>query len=142
MPEATTAVFLDEGWFLSGDIGHLDEEGILFVTDRKKDMIITSGWKVYPTEVENVLVQHPDIADVAVFGIPDERKGETVVACIVAGPGCNPGTEDLDRYCREHLAGYKVPRKYFFTDALPRVHGWKFLRRTLREKYAEDGESG
>ncbi|HVP93816.1 MAG TPA: class I adenylate-forming enzyme family protein [Methanoregulaceae archaeon] len=142
MPEATTAVFLDNGWFLSGDIGYLDEEGILFITDRKKDMIIMSGWKVYPTEVENVLVQHPDVADVAVFGIPDERKGETVAACIVAGPGSTPDPEDLDYYCREHLAGYKVPGKYFFAESLPRMHGWKLLRRTLREKYGREGESG
>jgi long-chain acyl-CoA synthetase len=105
-------------------------------------MIIMSGWKIYPTEVENVLVQHPGIADVAVFGIPDERKGETVVACIVARPGSNPGPEELDRYCREHLAGYKVPRKYFFADTLPRMHGWKLLRRTLREKYGPEGKSG
>jgi long-chain acyl-CoA synthetase len=142
LPEATAAVFLDNGWFLSGDIGYLDEEGILFITDRKKDMIIMSGWKIYPTEVENVLVQHPGIADVAVFGIPDERKGETVVACIVARPGSDPEPEELDRYCREHLAGYKVPRKYFFADSLPRMHGWKLLRRTLREKYSQEGESG
>jgi long-chain acyl-CoA synthetase len=142
LAEATAAVFLDDGWFLSGDIGYLDKEGILFITDRKKDMIIMSGWKIYPTEVENVLVQHPGIADVAVFGIPDERKGETVVACIVARPGSNPEPEELDRYCREHLAGYKVPRKYAFADTLPRMHGWKLLRRALREKYGPEGKSG
>jgi len=142
LPDATAAVFLDNGWFLTGDIGYLDDEGILFITDRKKDMIIMSGWKVYPTEVENVLVQHPGIADVAVFGIPDERQGEKVVACIVARPGKSPEPEDLDRYCRERLAGYKVPRKYIIADALPRMHGWKLLRRTLREKYAQEGKSG
>jgi long-chain acyl-CoA synthetase len=142
MPEATSAVFLDDGWFLSGDIGYLDDDGILFITDRKKDMIIMSGWKIYPTEVENIIIQHQGIADVAVFGIPDERTGEMVVACIVAKPGISPGPEDLDSYCRKHLAGYKVPRKYFYTDALPRVHGWKLLRRTLREKYGREEKSG
>jgi long-chain acyl-CoA synthetase len=142
MPEATAAVFLEDGWFLTGDIGYLDEDGILFITDRKKDMIIMSGWKIYPTEVENVLVQHPGVADVAVFGVPDERKGEIVVACVVAEPGTRPAPEDLESYCRRHLAGYKVPRKYFYTDALPRLHGWKLLRRSLREKYGQEGKSG
>ena len=80
-------MFRDDGWFLTGDVGYLDEEGILYITDRKKDMIIMSGWKVYPTEVENVIVQHPSVADVAVFGIPDERKGEVPVAAVVLKPG-------------------------------------------------------
>ena len=135
MPDATREVFCEDGWFLSGDIGYMDEDGILFITDRKKDMIIMSGWKIYPTEVENVLVQHPDIKDVAVFGVPDERKGELPVAAIVVRPGAEVDPEELESFCRARMAGYKVPRKFFISDDLPRVGGWKLLRRTLREKY-------
>ncbi len=87
LPEATREVFRPDGWFLTGDIGYLDPEGILCITDRKKDMIIMSGWKIYPTEVENVIIRHPAVADVAVFGVPDERKGEVPVAAIVFRPG-------------------------------------------------------
>jgi long-chain acyl-CoA synthetase len=136
MPQATAEVFLPDGWFLTGDIGHLDEDGILYITDRKKDMIIMSGWKIYPTEVENVIVQHPSVADVAVFGIPDERKGEVPVAAVVQKPGTKLDEAALESYCREHLAGYKIPRKLMIVDALPRVHGWKLLRRTLREQFS------
>jgi len=95
-----------------------------------------SGWKIYPTEVENVIIQHPAIADVAVFGIPDERKGEVPVAAVVL-KACTSLTEtELGSYCRSHLAGYKIPRTLVFVDSLPRVHGWKLLRRTLRETYS------
>ncbi len=135
LPEATAEVFRPDGWFLSGDIGYLDEDWILYVTDRKKDMIIMSGWKVYPTEVENILLKHPAVRDAAVFGCPDERRGEIPVAAVVLkeGTACQPA--DLENYCREMLAGYKVPRRIILADTLPRVHGWKLLRRTLRETY-------
>ncbi len=139
MPEATAEVFLDEGWFLTGDIGYLDEEGILFITDRKKDMIIMSGWKIYPTEVENVIIQHPAIADVAVFGVSDERKGEVPIAAVVLKPHMTLSESDLETYCRAHLAGYKIPRKLMIVDFLPRVHGWKLLRRDLRERFGGSG---
>jgi long-chain acyl-CoA synthetase len=136
MPEATREVFRHDGWFLTGDIGHLDEEGILYITDRKKDMIIMSGWKIYPTEVENVIIQHPAIDDVAVFGVPDERKGEVVVAAVVLKQGMALTESQLEVYCRDHLAGYKIPRMLMIVDSLPRVHGWKLLRRDLREKFS------
>jgi len=135
LPEATAAVFLPDGWFLTGDIGILDEDGILCITDRKKDMIIMSGWKIYPTEVENVIIQHPAVADVAVFGVPDERKGEVPVAAVVTRPGSIITDAQLEAYCRDHLAGYKIPRKLILVDSLPRVHGWKLLRKDLREKF-------
>lgn len=135
MKEATEEVFRPDGWFLSGDIGYLDADGILYITDRKKDMIIMSGWKVYPTEVENVLLRHPAILDAAVFGCPDERRGEVPVAAVVLREGCTLTGPDLEVYCRERLAGYKVPRHLVLVDALPRVHGWKLLRRTLRETH-------
>lgn len=139
LPDATREVFRPDGWFLTGDIGCLDPDGILCITDRKKDMIIMSGWKIYPTEVENTLIRHPAIADLAVFGVPDERKGEVPVAAVVLKPGATLSEAEFLAYCRENMAGYKVPRKLIITDALPRVHGWKLLRRDLREKFGASG---
>jgi long-chain acyl-CoA synthetase len=136
LPDATAESFLPDGWFLSGDIGHLDRNGLLYITDRKKDMIIMSGWKIYPTEVENVLLKHPDVMDAAVFGYPDERRGEIPVAVIVAKEGTVPDRDDLIAFCRERMAGYKVPRGIIATGVLPRVHGWKLLRRRLREEHS------
>jgi long-chain acyl-CoA synthetase len=136
LPEATAAVFRNDGWFLTGDIGYMDIDGVLYLTDRKKDMIIMSGWKIYPTEVENVIIQHPAVADVAVFGIPDERKGEFPVAAVILKAGTTLSETEFELFCRKHLAGYKVPRRLIIVDELPRVHGWKLLRRTLREKFA------
>lgn len=135
MPEETSAVFLPDGWFLTGDIGYLDEDGMLYITDRKKDMIVMSGWKVYPTEVENVLVQHPGVLDAAVFGCPNERQGEIPVAVVVpsADDGITPDV--IISFARDHLAGYKVPRRVIVADEIPRVNGWKLLRRRLREDY-------
>ena len=139
LPEATAVVFRHDGWFLTGDIGCLDTDGILYITDRKKDMIIMSGWKIYPTEVENVIVQHPAVADVAVFGVPDERRGESPVAAVVLKDGVALSEQEFEAFCRIHLAGYKVPRRLIIVDELPRVHGWKLLRRTLREKFGGMG---
>ncbi len=139
LPDATAAVFRHDGWFLTGDIGYMDADGILYITDRKKDMIIMSGWKIYPTEVENVIVRHPSVADVAVFGIPDERRGESPVAAVILKAGTTLSEAELGSFCRMHLAGYKVPRRLIIVDELPRVHGWKLLRRTLREEFGEMG---
>lgn len=137
MQEETRETFLSGGWFLTGDMGFLDGKGALFITDRKKDMIIMSGWKIYPTEVENILLQHPGIADAAVFGIPDERRGEIPVAAVIVKEGTRLDGEEMESFCRGRMAGYKVPRKMIQVDSLPRVHGWKLLRRTLREKYSK-----
>ena len=98
-----------------------------------------SGWKVYPTEVENVIIRHPAVADVAVFGVPDERKGEIPVAAVVLKPGATLTEAQLETYSRDHLAGYKIPRRLVIVDSLPRVHGWKLLRRDLREKFGGSG---
>jgi long-chain acyl-CoA synthetase len=135
-PEATAEVFRADGWFLTGDLGFLDEDGALAVTDRKKDMINMSGWKIYPAEIENVLVQHPAVADAAVFGRPDERRGEIPVAAIVLRDHASFTHDDLVAYCKDRLAGYKCPRETVVVDALPRVNGWKLLRRKLREEYS------
>ncbi len=133
-PEATAAVFREDGWFLTGDIGILDNDGILFITDRKKDMIIMSGWKIYPTEVEDVLIGHEAIIDVAVYGLPDERRGEIPVAAVVPAPGRSLTLDELRGFCESRLAGYKIPRRLELVESLPRVHGWKLLRRSLREQ--------
>jgi len=134
-PEETAAVFLPDGWFLTGDIGYIDKNGMLVITDRKKDMIIMSGWKIYPTEVENSLILHPDIADIAVFGCLDEEKGEIPAAAVVPREGCIVTHENLVAFARDHLAGYKIPRKTIIVESLPRVGGWKLLRRQLRDQY-------
>jgi long-chain acyl-CoA synthetase len=98
-------------------------------------MIIMSGWKIYPTEVENVILTHPAVRDAAVFGYPDERRGEIPVAAVVPEEGASLAGPDLIAFCRERMAGYKVPRAVIMVDGLPRAHGWKLLRRKLREDY-------
>ncbi|MDD3932379.1 MAG: class I adenylate-forming enzyme family protein [Methanoculleus sp.] len=138
MPEETRAVFLPDGWFLTGDVGHLDEDGMLSITDRKKDMIVMSGWKIYPTEVEDVLVQHPGVRDAAVFGCPDVRRGEVPVAVVVPSEG-GVTPDDIIAFARDRLAGYKVPRRVIFAGEIPRVNGWKLLRKRLREEYCDAG---
>ena len=100
-------------------------------------MIIMSGWKIYPTEVENVILQHPEVKDTAVFAREDEMRGEIPVAVVVLKEGSNVSKEEIIAFCRERLANYKVPRDVIFADSIPRVHGWKLLRRLLREKYAK-----
>ena len=133
-PVESQEIFLSDGWFLTGDIGYLDSDGMLVITDRKKDMIIMSGWKIYPTEVEEALIHHPKISEVAVFGCPDEEKGEIPVVAVVLTEGVTEFLHDeLVTYAKEHLAGYKVPRKTYITSQLPRVNGWKLLRGELRD---------
>ncbi len=135
LPKASEEVFLPDGWFLTGDLGYLDEDGILYITDRKKDMIDMSGWKIYPAEVENVLIQHAAIRDAAVFGRSDGRRGEIPVAAVVLKDGQSLDFEELARFCRERLAGYKVPREMVVLPELPRANGWKLLRRELRTRF-------
>lgn len=132
--EATKESFLEDGWFLTGDIGYIDEDNRLFITDRKKDMIVMSGWKIYPTEVEEVLIKHPSVKEIAIFSIEDCHRGELPVAAVVWEN--NEDEEGLLDYAKENLSRYKVPRKIFTVDNLPRVNGWKLLRRKLREKYS------
>ena len=133
-PQATKETFLEDGWFLTGDIGYLDEDNRLFITDRKKDMIVMSGWKIYPTEVEEILIKHPSVDEIAIFSIEDCHKGEIPVAAVIWKN--SPDEEGLLNYAREKLSRYKVPRKIFTVDELPRVNGWKLLRRKLREQYS------
>lgn len=118
-----------------GDIAYRDDEGFFFICDRKKDMIISGGMNVYPAEIEAALEQHPDIFDVAVFGIPSEEWGESVHAIVVVRPGASLGESDVVAFARDHLANYKVPRSVSFLDELPRTGSGKILKRELRAPY-------
>ena len=133
-PEATAAQFLPGGWHTSGDMGYLDDEGYLFITDRRKNMIISGGVNIYPTEVEDVLCQHPRVVEAAVIGVPDERWGERVCAVVVLRD--DSVTEgDLDSHCRERLAKFKVPRRYEFVDELPKTYAGKIKHREIRGRF-------
>lgn len=133
-PEAT-AETLRGGWLHTGDAGMLDAEGYLYIQDRVKDMIVSGGENVYPRGVEDVLCQHPAIAEAAVIGVPDERWGETVKAVVVLRPGVTATAEDIMEFCRGKLGGFERPRSVDFVEALPRNSLGKVLKRTLRELY-------
>jgi acyl-CoA synthetase (AMP-forming)/AMP-acid ligase II len=141
-PEATDAVFpegRDEsglGWFATGDAGYL-EDGFLFIRDRVKDMIVSGGENVYPAEVENALMSHPDVADCAVIGVPSERWGETVKAIITPAAGSDPSEADLIAYCQERLAKFKCPTSVDRIDVIPRNPSGKVLKTELRKPYWE-----
>ncbi|MEZ0364092.1 long-chain fatty acid--CoA ligase [Mycobacterium sp. pUA109] len=133
-PEATAAVLDAEGWFHTGDIGQADEDGYVWVIDRVKDMVISGGENVYPAEVEDVLYGHPAIAEVAVLGTPDERWGEAVTAVVALRPGAALTLEELRDFARGKLAGYKIPLRLEFVDALPRTQSGKVVKYQLREQ--------
>ena len=118
-----------------GDVAYRDDEGFLYICDRKTDMIISGGMNIYPAEIEAALEQHPEIYDVAVFGIPSEEWGEVVHATVVRPPGSSLTGEEITAFAREHLASYKVPRSVDFIDELPRTGSGKILKRQLRAPY-------
>jgi len=130
-PAETAAVLSADGWLRTGDIGVMDAQGRFTVTDRKKDMVLVSGFNVFPNEVEAVLDQHPGVVESAVVGVPDERTGEAVLACVVRrDPAVT--ADMLEAHCRAALTAYKVPRQYQFVDQLPKSPVGKILRRELR----------
>ncbi len=131
MPEATASALRD-GWLFTGDIGSIDEDGHLFLIDRKKDIIITSGYNVYPKEVENVLYNHPDVEAAAVIGQADTARGELVKAVIVLKKGATLTADTVKEYCAGRLAAYKTPRLVEFVNDLPRTASGKILKRALR----------
>ncbi len=131
----TAAALTPDGWLRTGDGGHRDENGYLFLSDRIKDMIVSGGENIYPVEVEEVLSHHPGVAEVAVIGIPDERWGETVKAIVVPAPGSAVAPDDLVAFARGNLAAYKLPRSVEFVAALPRTPAGKVLKRELRARY-------
>ena len=135
MPEATAATIDKDGWLRTGDAGYLDEDGYLYIHDRVKDMIISGGENIYPAEVENAVYSHPLVADVAVIGVPDEKWGEAVKACVVLKAGALLSEGDIIAHARQNIAGYKCPKSVDFIAALPRNPSGKILRRELRAPY-------
>jgi acyl-CoA synthetase (AMP-forming)/AMP-acid ligase II len=134
-PEASAAAF-QNGWYRSGDVAYLDDEGLIYIVDRVKDMIVTGGENVYSTEVEQALATHPAVAQCAVIGLPDVRWGEKVSAVVVRVAGSDVTANDLIAHCRERIAGYKLPKKIAFVDALPMSPAGKILKRVLRDQLA------
>ncbi len=132
-PEATAEAY-DEGWFCTGDIAEIDDEGFIFIKDRIKDMIISGGENIYPAEIENVILSHPSVNEVAVIGLPDEKWGETVCAILIKNEDEIDEQAIID-YCGEKLSRYKLPRKVVFTEAIPRNPSGKILKRVLREQF-------
>ena len=139
-PEKTAAAHSSDGYGTLGDIGYVDDDGFVFLSDRKIDMIISGGVNIYPAEIEGVLVTHPAVTDAAVFGVPDDEFGEQVKAVVELVEGVEPGDDlarDLISHVREHLAGYKAPRTVEFSAQLPRTPTGKLLKRQLRDPYWE-----
>jgi acyl-CoA synthetase (AMP-forming)/AMP-acid ligase II len=139
-PEATAAAITPDGWLRTGDGGHMDGDGYVYVTDRIKDMIISGGENIYPAEIERVLAEHPAVADVAVIGVPDERWGEVPKAVVVPDPGTTVDPDALIAWCREHLAAFKCPKSVDLLDELPRNPTGKVLKKELRKPYWEGRE--
>jgi O-succinylbenzoic acid--CoA ligase len=137
-PEETARVLRD-GWLRTGDLGFLDEDGYLYVTERREDLIVSGGENVYPAEVERVLLAHPAVEDAGVVGVPDTTWGQVVAAAVALKPAAQSGSTEaladaIVAFCRDHLAGYKIPKRLWFVDELPRSPAGKLLRRVLRER--------
>ena len=137
LPKDTAETLLPDGWLRTGDAGYLDDEGYLYIHDRVKDMIISGGENIYPAEIENALMSHPAIADVAIIGVPSERWGETPKAIVVLAPGAELDPNELIEFARTRLARYKCPTSVDFIDVLPRNPSGKILKRELRAPYWE-----
>jgi long-chain acyl-CoA synthetase len=135
--QEATAEAMRGGWFHTGDMGRVDEDGYYYIVDRKKDMIVVSGYNVYPIEVENIILRHPKVADAAVIGIPDEYQGESVKALLVLKEGETMSLDELTGYCREHLAAFKVPRHMSIRESLPKSPTGKVVKRELRAEESQ-----
>jgi len=138
-PEAT-AETLRGGWLHTRDMGYMDEDGYIYLVDRKDDMIVSGGFNVYPKEVEDVLYSHPAVLEAAVFGVPDEKWGEAVKAAVSLRPGMQATAEEIIEHCKKHLASYKKPKSVDFVKELPKSHYGKILRRQLKEPYWQGRE--
>lgn len=134
MPEATAETIID-GWLHTGDLGRCDEEGFIYVVDRKKDMVISGGANIYPREIEDVISHHPAVSEVAVLGVSDPLWGEALLAAVVPKSGQTITVAEMMAYCREHLGGYKVPKRIEILDVLPKNPSGKTLKRELRERF-------
>jgi len=133
-----TAEKLRDGWLHTGDIGFVDEEGYIYLVDRKADMIITGGENVYPKETENVLYGHPAVQECAVTSAPDKNWGERVQAVVVLKPGATASEKELIEFCKSKLAGYKCPKKIEFWEQLPKTTVGKILRKDVKAKFWEE----
>ena len=140
MPEETQKTIDANGWFHTGDAGYLDADGYVFIKDRIKDMIVSGGVNIYPAEIENALYAHEGIAEAAVIGVPDTKWGESVKAFVVLSPGANASADSIINFCRERIAGYKIPRSIEFMSQLPRNASGKVLKTELRKPYWADQE--
>ena len=136
--EEETQKTIVDGWIHSGDLGTVDEDGFIYILDRKKDMIITGGLNVYSTEVESVLASNPDVAEVIVIGTPDRKWGEQVLAIVVKKEGTSLTEDNLIRYCKENLAAYKVPKHIEFRDSIPKTPYGKYDKKKIRAEYWKD----
>lgn len=132
-----TANVLKDGWLYTGDIAKMDEEGYFYIVDRKKDMILASGYNIYPREIEEVLFEHPKVLEAVAVGVADPYRGETVKAFVVLKEGQAAGEEEIINYCKQKLAVYKVPRLVEFRESLPKTAVGKMLRRKLQEEERE-----
>lgn len=136
-----TADVLRNGWLYTGDIAYMDEDGYFFIVDRKKDLIISAGYNIYPREIDEILHQHPKVQEAVAVGIPCDARGEVVKVFIVAKPGEKPTKAEIIAFCRNKLAGYKVPRQVEFRESLPKTMVGKVLRRALRAEEAAKGQT-
>jgi fatty-acyl-CoA synthase len=141
-PEKTAASFHPGGWFRTGDVGYVDDEGFLFLTDRKKDMIISGGENIASSEVERVLYQLPQVLEAAAVGLADDKWGERVAAVVVLRPGTTLTLDELQTFCRGKLGGFKLPRELILRETLPRLPSGKVLKRVLRGELAGSGQGG
>jgi len=133
-PEATAEVKDEDGWYYTGDLAVMDDDGYFKIVGRKKDMIIAGGYNIYPDEIDNVLMAHPKILEAATIGVPDEKRGETVKSFVVFKPGEKATWDELVAYCKENLAAYKVPKMWAEKEELPKSTVLKILRRELRDE--------
>jgi long-chain acyl-CoA synthetase len=131
---AETADTLRAGWLYTGDMARMDEDGYFYIVDRKKDMILASGYNVYPREIEEVLFEHPDVSEAVAVGVPDEYRGESVKAFVVRRPGSTVTETEILAFCLERLAPYKAPKSLEFRESLPKSTVGKLLRRVLAEE--------
>ncbi|HEY2056672.1 MAG TPA: AMP-binding protein, partial [Solirubrobacterales bacterium] len=138
--EQTAATIRADGWAMTGDLGRFDEDGYLYIVDRKRDMIVSGGYNVYPAEVENAISALVEVAEVAVVGVPDERWGEAVKAVVVVRPGEELGADEVVEACAARLAPYKKPRSVDFIDELPKTGSGKIMRRRVRDRYWDGRE--
>jgi long-chain acyl-CoA synthetase len=134
--EATASVLTEDGWLQTGDMAMSDDDGYLYLVDRAKDMVIVSGFNVYPAEVEEVLTAHPEVVEAGVIGVPHPHTGEAVKAYVVSTPGSVVDEETLIEHCLDHLARYKCPTKVLFVSELPRNGNGKLVRRHLEDLMA------